>query len=322
MCGMSSQTDADRAIAAVLRKQGGLITRSQVLAAGWTVGRLRHKTRAGGPWRAVLPGIYLSTNGPLAGGQREIAAALYAGPECVLTGPAALRQYGLRVPATELIDVLVPTSVKRQSVSFVRMRRTTRLPEEAFVRDGVRWAEATRAISDTTRNEYDVRDVRTLVAAAVQDGACTIGQLAQELRAGPSRESGRLRVVLEEVADGVRSAAEGDVRQLIKRSGLPEPMYNPDLYLGSVFLGRPDLWWQDAAVAGEVDSREWHYLPDQWAQTLARHSRMTAHGILMVHFTPKQVRSEPRRIVADFRSAIETGRQRPPLGIRAVPRPG
>jgi hypothetical protein len=108
MSGMSSESEADRAIAAVLRNQGGLITRPQALAAGWTVARLRHRTRADGPWRTVLPGIYLSANGPLAGGQREIAAALYAGPDCVLTGPAALRQYGLRVPATELIDVLVP----------------------------------------------------------------------------------------------------------------------------------------------------------------------------------------------------------------------
>ncbi len=319
MSGMSSQSDADRAIAAVLRKQGGLITRPQALAAGWTVARLRHRTRANGPWRSVLPGIYLSTNGPLAGGQREIAAALYAGPDCVLTGPAALRQYGLRVPVTELIDVLVPASAKRQSVSFVRMWRTTRLPEQAFILDGIRWAQAARAIADTARNEFDLREVRALVAGAVQGGTCTIGQLAEELRAGPSRESGRLRAVLEEVADGVRSAAEGDLRLLIKRSGLPEPMYNPDLYVGSAFLARPDAWWKDAGVAGEVDSQEWHFSPEQFAQTAARHSRMTAHGILVVHFTPKQVRTEPRRVVAELRSAIETGRQRPPLKIRTEP---
>lgn len=60
---------------------------------------------------------------------------------------------------------------------------------------------------------------------------------------GPTRESGRLRAVLDEVADGVRSAAEADLRLLIKRSGLPEPLYNPDLYLGSMFLARPDAWW-------------------------------------------------------------------------------
>lgn len=318
---MRRESDADRAVAAVLRKQGGLITRSQVLAAGWSVAALRHRIRADGPWLAVLPGIYLGSNGPMADGQREIAAVLYAGPGCVLTGPASLRHQGVRVPTTNTVDVLVPVPTKRQSVDFVRMHRTRRMPDQTFVLNGIRCALAARAVADAARGEHDRREVLALVASAVQGGKCTVLQLGTELRAGPTRESGRLRAVLDEVADGVRSAAEGDVRQLIKRSGLPEPMYNPDLYLGSVFLGRPDVWWHDAAVAGELDSREWHYSPDQWEKTMARHSRMTAHGILMVHFTPRQVRREPRRIMTEFKSAIESGRQRPPLGIRAVPRP-
>jgi len=280
---------------------------------------LRHRTRAGGPWWIVLPGIYLSTNGPLAGGQREIAATLYAGPDCVLTGPAALRQQGVRAPSTELIDVLIPASSKRQSVSFVRMHRTSRLPDQTFMVDGVRWALAVRAVADTARGEYELRDVRALVADAVQGGKCTIPQLAEELRAGPSRDSGRLRAVLEEVADGVRSAAEGDLRLLIKRSGLPEPLYNPDLYVGSVFLARPDVWWKDAGVAAELDSRQWHLSPDQWTNTMTRHSRMSAHGIIVVHFSPSQLRTEGRRIVAELKSAIENGSQRPRLPIRAEP---
>jgi hypothetical protein len=53
---------------------------------------------------------------------------------------------------------------------------------------------------------------------------------------------------------------------------------------------------------------------------MARHSRMTAHGIFVVHFAPKQLRSEGRRIVAELGSTIEAGRRRPPLPIRAVPR--
>ena len=282
-------------------------------------GTLRYRARPGSPRRVVLPGIYGSSNGPLAGGQREIAAALYAGPDCVLTGVAALRHQGIRAPSSDLVDVLIPASMKRQSLSFIRVHRTIRMPDQSFVLDGVRWALAARAVADTARGEFDVREVRAFVAAAVQGGKCSIPQLAEEMRAGPARESGRLRVVLEEVADGVRSAAEGDLRLLIKRSGLPEPMYNPDLYAGSTFLGRPDTYWKDAGVAGEVDSQEWHFSPEQFAQTAARHSRMTAHGILVAHFTPKQVRTEPRRIVADLRSAIETGRQRPPLKIRAEP---
>ena len=290
------------------------------MAAGWAEGTLRYRIRPDGPWRLVLPGIYSSGNGPLAAGQREIAAGLYAGPDCVLTGLAALRQQGVRAPLTDLIDVLIPASTKRQSMSFVRVHRTIRMPDQSFVLNGVRWALAARAAADTARGEFDVREVRAVVADAVQGGKCTIEQLAEELRAGPKRESGRLREVLEEVADGIRSAAEGDLRLLIKRSGLPEPMYNPDLYVGSEFLARPDVYWKDAGVAGEVDSREWHYSSEQWAKTVARHSRMTAHGLLVVHHTPKQVKTEPRLVIAELRSAIETGRKRPRLEIRVVPR--
>jgi hypothetical protein len=45
---------------------------------------------------------------------------------------------------------------------------------------------------------------------------------------------------------------------------------------------------------------------------------MTARGILVLHFTPKQIRTEPRRVVAEMRLAIEEGRKRPPLEIRTV----
>jgi hypothetical protein len=317
---MRRESEADRAVAAVLRKQGGLITRAQVLAAGLTEAAIRHRIRPGGPWVAVLPGIYLGSNGPIAGGQREIAARLYAGPTCVLTGMAALQHQGVRVPVTDVIDVLIPAPAKRQDVGFVRLHRTKRMPEQTFVLNGIRWAFAARAVADAARGQQDLRDARALVASAVQGGKCTVPQLAQELNAGPTNQSGRLRAVLQEVADGIGSAAEGDLRQLIKRSGLPEPMYNPDLYAGAMFLGRPDLWWKDAGVAGEVDSREWHLSPEQWEYTMARHGRMTAHGIFVLHFTPRQIRSEARRIVAEFKSAIEEGRRRPQLEIRTEPR--
>jgi hypothetical protein len=317
---MRRESEADRTVTAVLRKQGGLITRAQVLGAGWTLGTLRHRIRPDGPWLAVLPGIYLNNNGPLLGGQREIAAALYAGPGCVFTGPAALRHQGVRVQATDMIDVLVPAPTKRQSVDFVRMHRTARMPDQTFVLNGVRWALAARAVADAARSEHDVRAVRDLVASAVQGGKCTVPQLAEEMHAGPSRESGRLRAVLGEVADGIASAAEGDLRQLIKRSGLPEPMYNPDLYVGSQLLARPDAWWKEAGVAAEVDSREWHLGPEQWEQTTARHRRLSAHGIIVIHFTPRQLKTEGRRIAAELKSAIDTGRRRPPLKIRTEPR--
>jgi hypothetical protein len=294
------------------------VSRGQLLESGWTPAALRYRTRPDGPWRLVLPGIYLSHNGPLAAGQREIAAALYAGRDCVITGQAALLRQGVRVPLTEFVDVLIPDAMKVQSTGFVRTHRTTRMPADSWLRDGIKWAPVARAVADAARGPLELRDVKALVADAVQRQCCTVSQLAQELSAGPNRGSAPLRTALEEVADGVASVAEGDLRKLIRYGQLPEPLYNPKLYVGSEFLAQPDVWWRDTGVAGEVDSREWHLSPGRWAQTMARHARMTAQGILVLHFTPKQIRQNGPQVVADLRAALAAGTQRPPLPIRTV----
>lgn len=257
--------------------------------------------------------------GGLTGGQREIAAVLYAGRGCVVTGIAALQRHGVRVPASEVVDVLIPDATKRQSAGFVRTHRTIRMPERPIVADGIRWASAARAVADATRGVLDEHDVRAVVADAVQQRKCTVGQLAAELNVGPRQRSAALRTVLEEVADGVASIAEGDLRKLIKGGGLPEPMYNPQLFIETEFIGQPDVWWRDAGVAGEVDSREWHLSPAQWERTMARHATMSAAGIIVIHVTPRRVRLDGARVLAEFRSAIDAGRKRPPLPIRAVP---
>ncbi len=309
---------ADRVIEQVLSQQGDVIARAQLLRAGWTEATLRYRTRAGGMWALILPGIYVRGNGVLADGQRETAAALFAGPGSVVTGKAAARQYGLRVPATDAVDVLVPRSAKRQSIGFVRVHRTMRMPDRPSVRAGIRWAPVARAVADATRAEMGVREARALVAGAVQQRACTISALGTELAAGPKRGSGVLRTVLEEVAAGVRSAAEGDLRKLIRHNKLPQPMYNAQLLIGQDFLAQPDAWWPEAGVAGEVDSREWHLLPADWERTMARHAAMTAKGILVVHVTPQQLKTQPDRVAADLRAAIEAGLRRPKLEIRAI----
>jgi hypothetical protein len=121
-----------------------------------------------------------------------------------------------------------------------------------------------------------------------------------------------------EVADGVRSAAEGDLRAVIKQARLPMPVFNPRLFAGQVFLASPDCWWPDAGVAAEVDSREWHLSPRDWEETLARHARMSAHGIIVLHFTPGQIAAKRNEVVTAIRSGIAAGRSRPLLRIRAL----
>jgi hypothetical protein len=114
------------------------------------------------------------------------------------------------------------------------------------------------------------------------------------------------------------TTAEADLRDLVKRAGLPMPMCNARLYAGQVLIAAADAWWPEAAVAAEVDSREWHLSPGDWERTLRRHARLTAHGILVLHFTPRQIRTEPAQVVAAIRSALAAARADGQPRVRAL----
>ena len=196
------------------------------------------------------------------------------------------------------------------------------MPEFVLADGAVRFTRAARAVADASRELGSLREVRAVTAEAVQRRACRLDQLIEELAHAPVRQSAWLRRALAEVADGVRSVAEGDLRDLIIGAQLPQPMFNAQLYVGRTFLAKPDAWWPEAGVAAEVDSREWHLSPEDWAQTLARHTRMTACGIMVLHFTPSQVRAEPARVTAEIRSALQAGQRRPALALRTLPAAG
>jgi hypothetical protein len=80
----------------------------------------------------------------------------------------------------------------------------------------------------------------------------------------------------------------------------------------------PDVWWPDYGVAAEVDSREWHLSPEDWAKTMARHDRMTAAGILVLHFPPSGLRKDGQNVGQQLKSALAASRG-PILGVVTVP---
>jgi very-short-patch-repair endonuclease len=312
----------EAALHRLLRHQDLIISRQQALACGMTPDQLRHRIRPGGPWQRLLPGVYLTVTGTPTRRQHEVGALQRGGADSVLTGTAALAHHGIRVREGRPIIVLVPAGKIRQNRGLVRIWPTTRMPEFVFTDGAVRFADAARAVADAARELGSFREVRAVTADAVQRGRCRIDQLAEELAHAPVRQSAWLRRTLAEVADGVRSVAEGDLRSLIRAAGLPAPIFNARLYIGPHLLAVVDAWWPDAGVAVEVDSREWHLSPEDSQRTARRSRGMSAKGIIMLHVTPHQVRTEAEKIVADIRDALESGRARPPLAIRTLPAAG
>jgi len=313
-----------QALAALAAKQHGVVTRSQALESGMTRRVAHYRVRGAGPWQVLLPGVYLTHTGQPDDDTRELAALLYAGPGGVLTGVAALRRHGLSayLPGSDArtqrspVDVLVPLANRRSDAGFARLHRSSRLPRGFCVAGEARFALPPRAVADAVRLMTDLNDVRAVVAEAVQRGRCSISHLAEELDSGPIRYSALLRQALAEVAEGVRSAAEADLRALIVKARLPMPMFNPRLIVNDEFLAKPDCWWPESGVAAEADSRAWHFSPRDWEQTTARHARMSAHGIVVLHFPPRQIRYQRDQVANIIRQALASGRELP--HVRAI----
>lgn len=307
-------------LARLLRLQYAVVARSQALECGMTRGAITYRLKQDGPWRQLLPGVYLTVTGTATADQRDMAGLLYAGPESVITGPVAVRRHNLRCAGLNVLDMLVPADSRRKSTGYVQIQRTTRMPGDLYTTGPIRFTAPARAVADAARGMTRFSDVQALVCEAVQRGRCPLEELGQELDQGPSAGRRWYRMALAEISEGIRSGAEAQLKYLIDRSDLERPMYNADLYtLDGIFLGRPDVWFAHAGVAGEVDSREYHMGARDYEETTKRHNRMEAAGIHMLHWLPSTIKAEPLRVIADLRAAIEVGSKRPPLPIRAIP---
>jgi len=261
--------------------------------------------------------VYLTVTGRPVPEQRLMAALLYGGPRSVITGPAALRAYRLRVPGPDLVDILVPMATRRQNVGFVRMHRTRQLPRVRRV-GPIRYAEPARAVADASQVLSSVDDVRAVVAEAIQKQVCSLAQIGVELERAGTRDMSRLKTALSDVRAGSRSVAESWFRERVEQSALPCPQYNVFLRAADgTDIGEVDAWWADAGVSVEIDSQEYHFCRADWLRTEAKRSRLLKHGIFPHNIAPVRVANDWDAIYSELRSSLENGLQRPRVHIAA-----
>ncbi|MER7418685.1 type IV toxin-antitoxin system AbiEi family antitoxin domain-containing protein [Micromonospora peucetia] len=285
-------------LAVAAERQQQIVTRAQLLATGFNDMYLYRQTRRS-QWQRVLPGTYALVTGILTEEQRRIAAALYAGPDAQLTGLAALIWYGFRQsPRTDDVHLIVPHHARRSSAGFARVARALALDAQARQASTYPVCSPARAVVDAARDLRQLRPVRAIVAESVQRGFTDLARLDEEIRRARRSRTALIRKAFAEVVDGIRSAPEAELRECLAGSRLlPEIRWNPRLVDGDGrSLPTPDGYLVDAAVGLEVDSREYHFSPGDWTRTLDRHNELSRHGILVLHFTPAQIRRDPDRI--------------------------
>ncbi len=306
--------DAEALFAASRR---GVIAVAHLAALGVPQGTSYRRCLPGGPWQRLLPGVVLLRTGEPTRRQLVEGALLHCGDQAVVTGVEACRRQGLDRPAVpgELIHVLLPLHLKTTSTGYVLVERTKRMPVPVRC-DGLVVAPAVRAVLDECRRLRERAPIRALLAEAVQQLGVDPAELAAELEAGSKRGTALPRSALREITDGARSAAEAEAMAVWRRTGLPEPVWNFELRDDrGRYVATPDAWFDDVALAWEIDSREFHFGQPGYAATLARNNRYAAAGVAVVQTVPSRLRDAPRAVVAELISAYRAAatRPRPPV---------
>jgi hypothetical protein len=307
----------------------GVATARQLVGIGFNERTVYKRCLPGGPWRRLLPGIIGLFTGAPTTEQCVLAALLLGGPDALVTGLEGCRRHGIRrgpLRAAENngsppeVHVLIPATRQVRSVGYVHVERTHRLPLP-IVRGGVPLAPVPRACIDAARRLSRPGDVTELLSDAVQRGLCTIGALAEEIEDTTRRGTAIPRSVLQDVAEGVRSAAERRAKALWRRSRLPEARWNVPVHdEAGRFLGIADCWVDDVAMVWETESTEWHLSPAHHDATVERAAAFTAAGAIYTATKPRKLRTDPQGVIATLRATYERARARPRPGLTAGPR--
>lgn len=312
--------DPDNLFAA---SRDGVIRARDLVELGLQETTVYRRCRDGGPWQRLAPGIVLMTTGHPTPDQLAIASLMHGGPQGVITGLHACRRHGVRrgpqLPPG--VHLLVPHTRQVRNTELMVVERTKRLPVP-IVRGGFPLAPPARAVCDAVRRLRSQREITELVSDAVQRGLCTAAQLSVELTEGGRRGSSTPRRVLQDVSAGVRSAAEADAKRLWERSGLPEPWWNARVCdADGRLLGIADAWWDDVALAWEINSFEWHLAPDDYAREQEKRARFAAVGVNVLPTLPRRLRTHRAEVLDELKKAYASSAARPRPRVRAAPPP-
>ncbi|MBB5790617.1 endonuclease domain-containing protein [Jiangella mangrovi] len=151
-----------------------------------------------------------------------------------------------------------------------------------------------------------LRNVRALMCETVQRRQCTLTALGAEVTAAPRRGGALVRLAMQDIEAGCRSAPECELRDLVLTSRLlPEPRWNRVLpgHRGIV----PDACWPEARLVVEVDSRSFHGFGDAPRRTEERRARYAAYGWRVLPVSPARLRSEPDAVLREIEAAYLAG---------------
>ena len=298
--GLAENTpDLDARIARLADGQHGVVSLGQLVELGLAANTVRARVAAGRLHR-IHRGVYAVGRARLDVRGRRMAAVLACGPGAVLSHRTAADALGIAPRATPLIEVSIPTRVRRSRPGITIHRPSDLRPEDVTIIDGIPCTTPARTLIDLAAVVDDPALARSIEATErlrLFDLKAVEEQLA---RATHRSEAGRLRAALTAYTEPPPTRREFERRafEVFAEAGLSRPAVN--VLVGTLEV---DFCWPDRRLIVEADSWEFHKTRAAFERDRRRDQLLKAAGWTTIRITSRQLTDSPGDLIAALRSA-------------------
>lgn len=286
--------------------QAGVVSRQQLLTAGWSHDMIRHQLAAR-RWRSIERGAYLTYTGEPTVHSWWWVAHLLAGQRSSLFGWSALQAWGVRPPSLPVL-IGVPWRsgfhAEHEQIRVIRSRltRPARIPTSSPPA-----AELTYATLDATQSLRRGSDVAALVTEVCRSTAATPGKFTYAMTTYKRLKHRKLLLeVVEAAAEGAESVLEVDADALVfKPHGLPAGRRQVPSENAGVW-SRRDLVLEDYKFIVEFDGRLGHADPNSRLRDFRRDNAALAAGYITHRYGWQDVHETPCQVAAQIAQTLRT----------------
>jgi very-short-patch-repair endonuclease/predicted transcriptional regulator of viral defense system len=286
-------------LATIAAEQHGVVTRRQLLEAGYGPAAISSWVRAGRLHR-LHQGVYSVGYISPSPHARMMAAVLACGPGSAISHLSAAALWEIAVSAPNSVDVTAPDKRSHRGIVLHITRRLS--ADDVTKRHNIPVTALPRTLVDLAAT-LDARQLtRALNEARIKHGLRDAA-LHRMLAAMPTRKgTARLRVLLEPNDAPTRSALEDRFLELVTRHGLPRPEVNQRVAGYEV-----DMLWRQARLIVELDGHRYHHT--RFEQDRERDADLIAAGYRVVRVTWRRIVEAPGREAARLAQMLDPGRR-------------
>jgi hypothetical protein len=266
-----------------------VVTRAELLTAGFSAARIQRKVRRGELFREY-PGVYRVGHRAPSIEARYMAAVKACGKGALLSGRAAGYLLGLLKGLPPPPEVTAPTERRVKGIKTRRARLT------GMKVRGIPVTTVPQTLIDLAA-ELGLDDLARACHEAGVRYRTTPRQVEKLLRRQPG--AGKLRVIMRGEVRVTLSKLERRFLQLLREAGLPLPQTN------IVASGRRvDCRWPEYNLTVEIDSYTFHNSRHSWEQDRRREREARAREDDFRRYTYGDVFEHPEQMLAELRQAL------------------